>query len=229
MLKPAFSTYAQSESDLEKQTWGMALLNWRLNEKWVFNQDIGLMHTYTFPKFTRVFLRPQINYQLNGTFSFHGGLIFIYKDYQVEENAIEIRPWAGTKIRWPSFWRIDLVHYIRVENRFRHAYNEEVWDNDFRVRYKVGTNVPINHPSMINDTFYGLLAYEFFSVSYDVNVQFTTADLHRFDVGLGYRQNVKNSYEATLVAFKSRDEITNDYDVSSLVLFLKYKRYINWE
>jgi hypothetical protein len=63
----------------------------------------------------------------------------------------------------------------------------------------------------------------------DVNVQFTTADLHRFDVGLGFNQNVKNRYEVNLVAFKARDEITNDYDVSSLVMFLKYKRYINWE
>jgi hypothetical protein len=147
----------------------------------------------------------------------------------LEENAMEIRPWVGTKIRWPSFWRINLVHYIRIEDRFRHTYSEEPWDDDFRVRYKLSTAVPINHESLIRNTFYGVLGYEFFSVSYDVNVQFTTADLHRFDVGLGFNQNVKNRYEVNLVAFKARDEITNDYDVSSLVMFLKYKRYINWE
>jgi hypothetical protein len=219
----------QSFSSLEKQIWGMASNNWKLNNKWIFNQDLGLMHTYTFPNFTRIFLRSQINYQLSGTFSFHGGLIFIFKYYDIEENAMEIRPWVGTKIRWPSFWRINLVHYIRIEDRFRHTYSEEPWDDDFRVRYKLSTAVPINHESLIRNTFYGVLGYEFFSVSYDVNVQFTTADLHRFDVGLGFNQNVKNRYEVNLVAFKARDEITNDYDVSSLVMFLKYKRYINWE
>jgi hypothetical protein len=219
----------QSSSNYEKQIWGMASTNWRLNKRWVFNQDVGLMHTYTSPKFTRLFLRPQINYQLSGTFSFHGGLIFISKYYEIEENAMEIRPWAGAKIRWPSFWRVNFLHYIRIEDRFRHAYNEELWENDFRIRYKLSATVPINHESMIEHTFYGVLAYEFFSVSYDVNVQFTTADLHRFDIGLGFNQNVKNRYEVNLVTFKSRDEVTNNYDFSSFVLFLKYKRYINWD
>lgn len=219
---------AQDTTFYEKQTWGMAFINWRLNEKWGYNQDIGVMHTYETPSFTRFFLRSQINRQFSGLLSLHGGLVFLYKINEGDNNAIELRPWLGTKVRWPSFWRVNFVHYLRFEQRFRHINNIDDWENDFRMRYKLSTSIPINHASLTDRTFYTSLAYEFFSESFDVDIRFTQADVHRFDVGLGYRQNVKNSYEAALVTFSARDENSDKYTLSSLVLFLKYKRYINW-
>lgn len=220
--------YGQDTTVYEKQTWGMAFFNWRLNENWVYNQDVGIQHTYGYPAFTRFFLRSQINRQLSGLFSLHGGMIFLYKINEDDNNAIELRPWVGGKLRWPSFWRMNFSHYLRFEQRFRHTNNINDWENDFRMRYKLSTDIPINHPSLSDKTFYGVLSYEFLSESFDVDIRFTQADVHRFDLGIGYRQNVANRYEATVVGFQARDEVTNNYTLSSLVLFLKYKRYINW-
>ncbi len=207
----------------------MAFFNWRLNEKWVYNQDVAIMHTFEEPTFTRLFLRSQINRQISGVFSVHGGMIFIYSQNQEAEDAIELRPWAGAKVRWPSFWRFDFVHYLRLEQRFRHTMGVNDWNNDFRMRYKLSSNLPINHESLTDNTIYGVLGYEFYSESFDVDVRFTRAAIHRFDGGLGFRQNVKNSYEATVVFFKARDEANNSYALSSVVLFLKYKHFINWQ
>jgi hypothetical protein len=220
--------YGQDTTAYEKQTWGMAFFNWRLNEKWVYNQDVGIQHTYGYPAFTRFFLRSQINRQLSGLFSLHGGMIFLYKINEDDNNAIELRPWVGGKLRWPGFWRLNFSHYLRIEQRFRHTNNINDWENNFRMRYKLSTDIPINHPSLSAKTFYGVLSYEFLSESFDVDIRFTQADVHRFDAGVGYRQNVANRYEATVVGFQARDEATNNYTLSSLVLFLKYKRYINW-
>jgi len=207
----------------------MAFFNWKLNEKWVFNQDVAWMHSYETPTFTRYFLRSQFNRQLSGLVSVDGGLINIYTQNEDEDDAIEIRPWLGTKLRWPSFWRINLVHYLRFEQRFSHTMGIDDWENNFRMRYKLGTSIPINHHSLTDKTFFGILAYEFYSVSFDVDIRFAAADIHRFDVGLGYRQNVKNSFEAVAVAFNNRDDQSEHYELSSLVLFLKYKHYFNWE
>ena len=120
------------------------------------------------------------------------------------------------------------MNYLRFEQRFQHTLDVNDWDNNFRVRYKIGTDVPINHVSLTDRTFYGVLAYEFFSVSFGDDIRFTTAATHRFDFGFGYRQNVKNRFEALILALNGLSEDHDHYALSSAVLFLN-KRYINWE
>jgi len=159
----------------------------------------------------------------------HGGLILMYKFSEIDDNAYEIRPWLGVKARWPNFWRFDFVNYLRFEQRFEYTVANDDWNNNFRVRYKIGSNVPINHNSLVDKTLYAAIAYEFYSESFGNDVRWTTAATHRFDFGLGYRQNIKNRYEALLVALNGRDDVTGDYSLSSVVLFLRYHRYINWE
>ena len=220
---------AQEEPGFEKQLWVAAFFNFRLDDKWIYNQDAAYQHSYETPTFTRIFLRSQISRQLTGAVSLHGGLNFLYKFNEVENNALELRPWVGSKLRWPYFWRIDFVHYLRFEQRFEHTMYVNDWENNFRVRYKLSSNIPLNHESLVNKTFYGVLAYEFFSSSFGDDIRFTTASTHRFDVGLGFKHNVKNSYEAILAALNGLSEDNDHYTLSSGVLFLKYKRYINWE
>ena len=223
-----FSAFAQQEGSYEKQIWTMGFFNWKLNENWVFNQDVGIMHSLEQPGSTRIFLRPQINRQFTGLLSAHGGLIFIYKFIEEANNAYDINPWLGGKLRWPYFWRFTFVQYLRLEQRFRHEVGIRDWDNNFRFRYKIGASVPINHVSLSNDTFYGVISYEYFSQSFGDDVGDLIDDLHRFDLGLGYRFNIGNRVEATATNFYGKDEIEEQYDLSSLVVFLKYKKYFNW-
>jgi len=221
--------HAQEDNNVEKQFWAMVLLNYRLNEKWTYNQDFGYQHLYASPTFTRLLTRSQLNRQFTGVLSLHGGLILTYKFNEIDNNAYEIRPWLGVKARWPSFWRFDFVNYLRFEQGFEHTVGINDWNNNFRVRYKIGSSVPINHNSLIDNTFYTSIAYEFYSQSFANDVRWTTAATHRFDLGLGFRQNVKNRYEALLVVLNGRDDVTGEYSLSSVVFFLRYHRYINWE
>lgn len=221
--------HAQDEESVEKQLWAMAFFNFRLDDKWNYGQDVAYQHSYESPTYTRILLRSQISRQLTGAVSLHGGLNFLYKFNEDDNNAIEFRPWLGAKLRWPYFWRFNFVQYLRFEQRFEHTINVNDWDNNFRVRYKIGSNVPINHESLVDKTFYGVLAYEFFSSSFDDEIRFTTAATHRLDFGIGYRQNIRNRYEATVVALNGLSEDNKHYALSSGVLFLKYKRYINWK
>lgn len=221
--------FAQDISGTEKQLWVMAFFNFRLDDKWVYNQDVAYQHSYESPTFTRLLVRSQIGRQFTGAVSLHGGLNLMYKFTTEDNDALELRPWVGIKLRWPYVWRFNFVQYLRFEQRFEHTMNVEDWDNNFRVRYKISSNVPINHESIVDKTFYGMLGYEFFSVSFGDDIRFTTAATHRFELGLGYRQNVKNRYEALIVTLHGLSEDNDKYTLSSGILFLRYKRYINWE
>ncbi len=223
------NSFCQDKKDIEHQLWVMANLNWKLNAKWTYNQDFSYQHLYEEPTITRFLTRSQFNRQLTPAFSLHGGMFFFYNLKEEDDNSIELRPWVGAKLRWPSFWRLDFEHYVRFEQRFEHTNGIDDWENGFRIRYKIGTNIPINHPSVTDKTIYGVVAYEFFGIPFNQEVRFTAEATHRFDLGIGYRPNVKNRYEAVAVAFDSPDDITGKYTVANFALFLKYKRYFNWK
>lgn len=219
---------SQDDPGYEKQLWAVAFFNWKLNEKWTIGEDFGYQHLYDSPTFTTFYFRSQINRQLTGRFSLHAGINLFYKIVEDDYDEMEIRPWAGAKMRWPNLGRAHIVNYLRLEQRFNHTIHVNDWENNFRVRYKIGTDIPLNHVSLKDKTVYSILSYEFFSSSFGEDIRFTNADTHRFDFGFGYKQNNKNKYEVLLISFYSRDEITDKYSFSNYVLFLKYKRYFNW-
>jgi hypothetical protein len=220
---------AQVDNSIENQAWGMVFLNWKMNEKWFYNQDIALMHSFATPAFNRFFFRSQFNRRLSKITSLHGGLIYIYTFHEKLNNTVELRPWVGTQLRWPQLGRFDFLHYLRFEQRFRHIMGVEDWDNDFRIRYRLMTNVPLNHGTMIDKTIYAQLAYEFYSTTFDVDIRFAFADIHRIDGGFGYRQDYSNRYELNLIAFHSKETSKDSYALSSLVLFFKYRHFFNWQ
>lgn len=84
----------------------MAFFNWRLDDKWVYNQDFAYQHALESPTFIRFVTRSQINRQITGMFSLHGGLNLNFKINEADNNAIEIRPWLGEKITLALFLEI---------------------------------------------------------------------------------------------------------------------------
>lgn len=225
----ASAAIAQTSSSYEKQLWAMGFFNFRLNDQWVYSQDVAYQHSMESPSFTRLLTRSYFSRQLTGVFSVHAGLNFLYKIIEEDNNAIEIRPWLGAKVRWPYFWRFHFIQYFRLEQRFEHTLQVHEWDNNFRARYKIITNVPLNHHSLSDHTMYWALAYEYYTNSFKDELSLTKAAHHRFECGLGYKPNVKSRAELIVDLFRSRDEVTDIYYLSSVVLFLKYKRYIHWE
>lgn len=167
---PFFEGLAQDGSDYEKQLWAGAYFNCKLDDSWPYNQDYGYQHSYETPTFTRISLRSQINRELIGSFSLHAGMNFFSKINEFDYNAIEIRPWVGVKFRWPYIWKFNFSHYLRIEQRFEHTFEVNDWDNNIRARYKISSNLPINHGSLVEKTFYGIIAYEFFTVSFGDDV-----------------------------------------------------------
>lgn len=220
---------AQDEPQLKRQVWVMGLFNWKINEKWVFNEDLSYQRLLSSPSYTRLFTRSQINYQINGISSLHGGVVLSYTIDGANGDIFELSPWLGTKIRWPSFWRFNFVHYVRVEerNRLELGIGEE-WSSVVRMRYRLSSDIPLNHASITDKTVFAIMAYEFFSNESGGSETFLRPATHRLDFGLGYTPNYRTRFEVITVFLDTRDAVTDDFDFTSAILFLRWRQNFNW-
>jgi hypothetical protein len=215
---------------MNRQVWVMGLFNWKINEKWVFNEDINFQRLLSTPSFTRILTRTQVNYQINGISSLHAGVVFSYAFDEENGDLLELSPWLGTKLRWPSFWRMNFVHYIRAEERNRlELGGEDSWTNVWRLRYRLGTEIPLNHAAITDNTFYGIAAYEYFSNETGSTETFLIPATHRFDIGIGYSPGYRTRYEVIAVFLDTHDEATDKFDFTSAILFLRWRQNFNWQ
>jgi len=220
---------AQDESPMKSQVWAMGLFYWKINERWVFNEDISYQQLLSSPSYTRILTRSQINYQINGISSLHGGVVVSYTIDGANGDLFELSPWLGTKVRWPSFWRINFVHYVRFEERNRFEFGgEEGWSNVWRMRYRLSTDIPINHASITDNTIFGIAGYEYYTNESDGEETLWLPATHRFDVGIGYSPNYRTRFEIMTVFLDTHDSVTDEFDFTSAILFLRWRQNFNW-
>jgi hypothetical protein len=92
LLLSFFDGLAQDGSDYEKQLWMGTYFNWKLDDKWVYNQDFGYQHSYETPTFTRFSLRSQINREVMYSFSLHGGVNFFTRSMNLIIMPLKLDP-----------------------------------------------------------------------------------------------------------------------------------------
>jgi hypothetical protein len=113
------------------------------------------------------------------------GAFYTYERRDEVADTIEIRPWQGVKVFWPSVStsrRIVLTHFLRLEQRI--FVREGDAEFDLRMRYRLGTSIPLNAPTITKKAFYLPLSIEgFFNGKGDLEEVF--ADRLRVTAGLG--------------------------------------------
>jgi hypothetical protein len=222
---------SRADDALEQQLWLFSFLNFNLpHDRLFWNQDIALMQSLEPDRFTRIFLRSQINHQTSGVFSLHGGMVFLLTYERSGTNLVEIRPWAGAKLRWPYFWRLNFVHYLRAETRFIWEAEPEQWVTNLRMRYKLSTTLPINHPSLTDKTFFGILGYEFFGNSVNTTGFEEQAEIfHRIELGAGYWWKFNTRFELLVLELFSYEETANKYDPSDFIIQFRFRKYFGFD
>ncbi len=157
-----------------------------ITDKLEYDGDLGFRHAYSDFPWSRIYFRPSLAYRWKEKIRFAGGIKFAYTSQDILANTSEIRPWLGIKIYWPKILRLMFQHFLRLEQRFQYNTGSDKWKSQTRLRYKLGTKVPINNPTIIDKTFYMPLWVEFFdNASGDLTERF--ASEVRLTAGLGYR------------------------------------------
>ena len=91
----------------------------------------------------RVHLRGGLAWQAKSWLSLEGGLggFYTHERDKLIEDTMEIRPWQGAKVSWPTVTaprRIAFSHFFRLEQRV--VVRGEQTDFSLRLRYRLGTS-----------------------------------------------------------------------------------------
>ena len=132
-----------SNSVVTEQIWLDYNVSYSLSERVNVYGDIGA-RTIIPNEWYRYVIRPSISYKLPKRFlpnsyhnsKLHGGVGFFFTNNLSESNRLEIRPFQGIKLTWPDRPKINIWHYVRLEERF--DIETANWENTFglRLRYQ---------------------------------------------------------------------------------------------
>jgi hypothetical protein len=167
--------------------------------------------------------RPAIKYQASPAISIHLGVGFFYNDVNDKTNYLEIRPWQGLMLGWPSIKGLNFKHYIRLEQRY-FAYDEG--DKDYlvhRARYRFKFKIPINKRLVQDKTLYMPLGFEWLGAA-DDDIETIWSTQIRASTGIGYVFS-----EFWIIEFEyqyrwGRNDATTSFEPTDQVFRLRFVR-----
>jgi hypothetical protein len=169
-----------SAQEKKFRTWGILNLNQKINKDWSFQSDIQYRAYEDLDQLQQLLIRGGIGYNLTeNNNNILAGYAYVlnrtpseFDDY-AHSHEHRLYQQFNTK---HSINRVNLAHRFRVEERFLET------DTQFRFRYQLTATVPLNNPSLVENTWY-LKAYnELFLQA----VKDKTFDRNRLGLNLGY-------------------------------------------
>jgi hypothetical protein len=150
-----------------------------------------------------------------------------YTLQKVNLNSYEITPSLGLRYHIQQGKRFNLNLSARFEQRYFYQMEAADWEQVRRTRLKAAATMCINGPNLSTDNLWytSLDIEEFFVIDKQVNERF--AFLRRARIGLGYRLNYKNRFEANYTLQSSRNEIGAPFDEVDNIFQVRYKLFLN--
>ncbi len=209
----------QAQSSTTQQLWLDLLPRFRVNDRLEYFGDVGIRIDFSEPTQNSVLVRPSVRYQLSSSWEVHGGVGFFYTVVESAPNELELRPWQGIRLNWPSIRRFHLKHYVRLEERI--VWETDTWDSDLtlRLRYELGTAVPLNASSST----YLPLAAEVFANIGESSVE-AFRNRGRLYLGLGQRLGRMWAVEVQLILQSSRSTSDDSLTLSDEILRVRFIR-----
>jgi len=131
-------------------------------------------------------------------------------------NLNEIRLYQGVHLQWPTFPRVFLTHYLRIEERFEHLQDSETYDLTMRFRYRLGAKIRLLKP-FLSDLYFPVSVEVFMSTGQGLYFN----DVVRLTPGIGYDFTDQFSTEFHFSYHFSRNSSTDDFENNDLVYRLR--------
>ena len=119
----------------------------------------------------------------------------IANHYTIEEgehDLFEVRGWQGVAATFPDWRRFELVHFLRMEQRFQKEQGN--WSFSPRIRFEISGRVAINKPALEDRAFYLYSALEWLN-NFGKPLRERFANTRASSVGVGFRFNDFSSAE----------------------------------
>ena len=137
MFAGAFQALAAQDNDVSEQLWLDYNPRWALASNLELFGDVGARTELGAQGWGRFVVRPGVRGPV-GMFRWSGGVGTFYTKNESFSDRIEIRPFQGIAVTWPSRRVLGLDHYLRLEERFEWGGAGES-DVALRLRYRLGT------------------------------------------------------------------------------------------
>lgn len=202
------------------QIWPVFHQAWLPRGKWQPGGDAGLrFQADDMSAYTRIQLDGTVRYLFNRSIDARAGLRLFYT-FQPGVNQFELRPYQGSQLIWPRFDKIDLRHFLRIEERFVFQTGSSPGVS-LRVRYRIATVIPLGslleQVTGYNRISVPISAEFFFSDTEDIQEQFGST--LRLSAGISYIVNDEWSGDASLIFEKSRDtEAEGNFRTTTIML-----------
>ncbi len=202
----------------------------RINDKLQGSWSLGYRELISaadrLSEWSRSHLRGDIVYSYSEHFSFEAGLGGYYTSVKELGNLFEFRTWQGTLVRWPLVKmpkrQFALRHRLRLEQRWLDESGTSGTEFGLRLRYRLGTGIPLNSSTIEAKTLYLPLGGELF---YDIGDE--TAELLatrvRLGTGLGYVLSDNWALEFRYMVQRSRDTILDQFTITDHIIDLRIR------
>lgn len=194
--------------------WMMYFGNKKLNNKWNWHHEVQYRNYNFIGDLEQLLLRTGVGYNLtenNNNLLLGYGFINgqVYSNAHSDKVEINEHRIYQQFINRQSIGRVNLQHRFRLEERFF-----EDQDLQFRLRYFLGLNIPINNGSLVDQTFYGSFYNEFF-----INGEKEYFDRNRLLAGIGYKYNNKVKFE---LGYMNQFFQSSGRDQINIMMFLNF-------
>jgi hypothetical protein len=218
--------WAQGETAKTKQLWFLWQHNHYFTHRFRYIGDLGYKQELPYHNWIRMNYKPTIQWSAGNIVDLSGGMGFYYTVQKIIPNSLELRPWQGVQVHWPSLGRFNFDHYARFEQRFNHSIGStEPWSFALRSRYRLNVTFPLNHPGIIDKTLFMRVNTElFWDMGKGITERFVTKN--RYTMGIGYRFNLKWRLELYYLAEQSQAFSREGFDVNSHIILVSLRTYI---
>ena len=217
--------YAQIEDEeLTYQFWFDYNAKYHVSRKFKVYGDVG--YRKISPNiWTRYYIRPAVSYfhsiplksGKHIIITYHLGLGTFFTNTTDTSNLLYIRPFQGVNVQWPTFKRLEINHYVRLEELFDYANNN--WHFGLRVRYMFSG---IFHWKNENwntfNNFYLPFNIEFF---WNLLNASPASDLIRITPGIGYTFNLKWKLEFSTAYQRTKITVEDNVETNDIVFRLR--------
>jgi hypothetical protein len=194
-----------------------------LSRDWEFYGDTGYRMPLGGFDWATVYGRPSIRLHApRKPAELRAGLGVFYTNNRDGSNQWEVRPWLGFLLKWPRLGPLTVSNYFRLEERFFYTVDESDWSHETRLRYRIGTKIPLSKTSKEQYFFIPMSAELFFDVDEDVAGVFS--DRFRLDTGVGYIFSYVWTAEFHAILQESRSSTDEVFDATDLIFRFQIKR-----
>lgn len=212
-----------AQDDVTNQLWVDYHASFHTSEKLEFHGDTGVRFASPPDEFFRFYIRPSLRHHYSERWRFLVGLGAFATDNIGAENTLEIRPWEGVRLKWPTLGPITVNNLVRFEQRIKFSSNESGAAFQLRFRYQLGTSIPLMREPW-QGFFIPVSAEWFWDAGDDVD---RFADDLRLSAGLGYEISETWIVNFLLTIERSRSTSDSSFTTADVIFRFQIKHLLS--